>query len=217
MMSMKQRGSQIGSIQFARCCLVLVLLFTTLRAQSPTPAAAADNPTLTQMYNEDQRVRQPKLLTPEEKVAITRTDADRLAIVKQMIATDQIKTMADYRRAALIVQHSPVSSDYLVAHTLAVICAADGDRTCLWLSAATLDRYLQSIKQPQIYGTQFFGFVREPITQQPYTDDLIPDSLRKKLGVPSREEQKKQLDNMNSQATPSLPGGIPFYQPALPK
>jgi hypothetical protein len=215
MMSMKQRCSQIDSIQFARCCIALALLFTTLRAQSPAPAA--DNPTLAQMYQEDQRIRQPKPLSLEEKAGITRTDADRLAIVKQMIASNQLQTKADYRRAALIVQHSPVSSDYLVAHTLAVICAADGDETCLWLSAATLDRYLQSIKQPQIYGTQFFGVVHEPITQQPYADGLIPDSLRKKLGVPSREDQKKQLDNMNSQANPSLPGGMPFYMPASPK
>ncbi len=216
---MKLRDLPTASIHFAQLHLTLVLLFLThsLSAQIPAPLTAPpNNAELTQLYNEDQRVRQPKPLSPEEK-PITRTDADRLAAVKQMIAHDQLKTTADYRHAAFIVQHSLLSSDYLLAHTLAVICAADGDTTCIWLSAASLDRYLKSIKQPQIYGTQFFGSGHAPITQQPYADDLIPDSLRKKLGVPSRSEQKKQLDKMNSQATPSFPGVAPQYQPASPK
>jgi hypothetical protein len=194
------------------------LLAPSLIAQSTAlPTAPPDNSELTLIYNEDQRIRQAKPLTPEEKASVTRTDADRLAEVKQMIANDQVQTKADFRHAAFIVQHSLVSSDYLLAHTLAVICAADGDKTCVWLSAASLDRYLQSIKQPQIYGTQFFGSGHAPITQQPYADDLISDSLRKRLGVPSREEQKKQLDGMNSQATPSFPGVAPQFQPSKPK
>lgn len=216
---MKRPNSPTNSTPLApwHLALALLLCMPALLAQTPAPPAApTNNAELTQLYNEDQRVRQPKPLTPEE-AAMTRTDADRLAAVKQMIANDQLQTAADYRHAAFIVQHSLVSSDYLLAHTLAVICAADGDKTCVWLSAATLDRYLQSIKQPQIYGTQFIGSGHSPITQQPYADDLIPDSLRKKLGVPSREEQQKQLDKMNSQATPSFPGVAPQYQPASPK
>jgi hypothetical protein len=127
-----------------------------------------------------------------------------------------MQTTVDFRHAAFIVQHSLVSSDYLLAHTLAVICTADGDKTCAWLSTATLDRFLQSIKQPQIYGTQFNGSTYSPATQQPYADDLIPDSMRKKLGVPSRADQKQQLDKINSQATPSLPVA-PQSPPASPK
>jgi hypothetical protein len=216
---MKRRNSPSDSILLTpwHFAIALLLFAPSLSAQTAAPPAApANNAELTQLYNEDQRVRQPKPLSPEEK-PITRTDADRLAALKQMIANDQLQTAADYRHAAFIMQHSLVSSDYLLAHTLAVICTADGDKTCAWLSAATLDRYLQSIKQPQIYGTQFFGSGHAPITQQPYADDLIPDSLRKKLGVPSRAEQKTQLDKMNSQATPSFPDVAPQYQPASPK
>jgi hypothetical protein len=217
---MKLQSKHADSIQVALLCVAvaLLLLAPALRAQSPAlPTPLPDNSELTQIYNEDQRIREARPLTPEEKTSITRTDADRLAAVKQMIAKDQLQTKADFRHAAFIVQHSLVSSDYLLAHTLAVICAADGDKACIWLSAASLDRYLQSIKQPQIYGTQFFGSGHAPITQQPYADDLISDSLRKKLGVPSREDQKRQLDNMNSQATPSFPGVAPQFQPSTPK
>jgi len=201
-----------------RVGFAFLFLVACLPAQTnPAPVNPPNNPDLTKLYNEDQRVRQPKPLSSEEKASIVRTDADRLAAVKQMIEHDQLQTTADYRHAAFIVQHSPVSSDYLLAHTLAMICAADGDKTCVWLSAASLDRYLQSIKQPQIYGTQFFSSGNAPITQQPYADDLIPDTIRRKLGVPSREDQKKQLDNMNSQATPSFPFIEPRHQPASPK
>ncbi len=182
---------------------VLFFLVSSLTAQNapgnPSPNNHSDNPELTHIFKEDQRVRQPKPLGPDEP-KITRSDADRLVIVKQMIAHDQIHSTADYLHAALVLQHSPISSDYLVAHTLAVICAGDGDKTCLWLSAATLDRYLQSIQQPQIYGTQFLHFDHPPITQQPYTSDLISDSLREKLGLSSVDAQKKRLDQLNSKS-----------------
>jgi len=169
-----------------------------LNAQTGTaPAKPSNNAELTQLYNEDQRVRSPKPLSPEERTQITRTDADRLAAVKQMISQDRLQSTADYRHAAFIVQHSLLSSDYLLAHTLAVICATDGDKTCAWLSAATLDRYLQSIHQPQIYGTQFVGTDHSPATQAPYTSDLITDAMRKKLGVPTLDDQKKQQDEIN--------------------
>jgi len=165
-------------------------------------------------------VRQPKPLGPGEP-KITRTDADRLAMVKQMIANDQLRTAADYRHAAFIVQHSLVSSDYLLAHTLAVICAADGDKACVWLSAATLDRYLQSIQQPQIYGTQFKWTADSPITQQPYTPDLITDAMRKKLGVPPLADQQKQFDDLKAHITAPpyspKPAPGPLSQPSPPK
>lgn len=180
--------------------ITLLSLTHLLNAQTGVaPTKPSNNEELTQLYNEDQRVRSSKPLSPEERAQITRTDSDRLAAVKQMISQDQLQSTADYRHAAFIVQHSLVSSDYLLAHTLAVICAADGDKTCAWLSAATLDRYLQSIHQPQIYGTQFFGNGQSPVTQEPYNSTLITDSLRKKLGVPTRDDQKKQQDEINKQ------------------
>jgi hypothetical protein len=170
------------------------LVAQTAQSVPPTPA---NNAELTQIYNEDQRVRKPKPPNPDE-APITRTDADRLAIVKQMIANDQLHTKADFRHAAFIVQHSLISSDYLLAHTLAVICAADGDKACAWLSAASLDRYLQSMNQPQIYGTQYIGTDHSPATQEPYNRDLITDALRTRLGVPVIAEQQKQLEQLNA-------------------
>ncbi|MEO8736648.1 MAG: hypothetical protein ABI380_08935 [Edaphobacter sp.] len=137
-------------------------------------------------------------LTQAERVKITRTDADRREAVKKMIAKGQLETGRDYFNAAIIMQHGAASDDYLLAHTLAVIGTSKGNKTCIWLSAATLDRYLLSIKQPQIYGTQYNHFDPTKLwTQAPYTNNLITYGLRKELGVPSVDEQKKRLDSFN--------------------
>jgi len=182
----------------------LFVLTAPVIAQNGAPSPPfSDNPELTQLFKEDQRVRQPKPLGTDEPKIIG-IDVERLASVKEMLARDQIHTQADYLHAALILQHSKLSADYLVAHTLAVLCAAEHDKTCLWLSAATLDRYLQSVDQAQIYGTQYTHFDKPPITQQPYADGVISDTLRKSLGVPPLEEQKKELKNMNERQVHSV-------------
>lgn len=187
---------------FCRIGIMFVLFVCSIPAQTaPTTSNVRNNSELTQIYNEDQRVRQPKPLGPDEP-NITRTDADRLVMVKRMIAENQIQTTEDYRHAAFIVQHSHDSSDYLLAHTLAIICASEGDKSCAWLSAATLDRFLQSIERPQIYGTQYVGSPNDLVTQQPYDDTLVPDTLRKRLGVPSIDAQKKQLNSLNGRKLP---------------
>ena len=170
----------------------LILLGPALSGQTPPAPKLQSNPELKLMFEEDQRIRSGGSLTPEERAQIKRTDADRLAAVKQMILADQIHTAEDYRNASLILQHSRKSEDYLLAHTLAVIGSGKGDRTCMWLSAATLDRYLQSIGQPQIYGTQFKLPSPGQMTQEPYATDLVTDALRKEFDVPSVADQKKR-------------------------
>ena len=88
-------------------------------------------------------------------------------------------------------------ADYLLAHTLSMVAVASGQASAIWIGAATLDRYLNSIRQPQIYGTQFFFKPGEPTTQEPYNRTLVSDALREQLGVPSQatqEGQRKQYD-----------------------
>jgi hypothetical protein len=90
---------------------------------------------------------------------------------------------------------------YLLAHTLAVVAVARGRSSAIWIAAATLDRYLNSIHQSQIYGTQFYTKPGEPVTREPHNRSLISDALRHQLGVPSQaaqEEQRKQNDTERS-------------------
>lgn len=65
-----------------------------------------------------------------------------------------------------------------------------GDAGAVWIAAATLDRYLQSVGKPQIYGTQFLTPAGKPPTQDPYDRALIGDALRHDLGVPKIANQR---------------------------
>src|SRR4030095_15659952 len=96
--------------------------------------------------------------------------------------------------------HGETPDDYLLAHTLAMIAVAKGDSGALWIGTATLDRYLQSIKRPQIYGTQFKTVADGKMTQEPYNRTLISDLLRDELGVPDLAAQQEQLKAWQAEA-----------------
>jgi hypothetical protein len=103
-------------------------------------------------------------------------DALRHKIVRELLAADKLKTTNDYSFAALIFQHSGDPSDLMLAHLLsstAVAMGGDGK----WMMAATMDRYLDSIKQPQIFGTQFRSDGQH-WTMEPYNRTTLTDAER---------------------------------------
>jgi hypothetical protein len=77
-----------------------------------------------------------------------------------------------------------------------MVAMARGNADAIWIASATLDRYLQAIGKPQVYGTQFLGKPGGKSTQEPYDRALVSDALRRQLGVPSLAEQEKQRRNM---------------------
>jgi hypothetical protein len=185
------------------------------RHTGPPPAPAADwdsnrtyavqaepttpNAEMGSIYEDDQRVRQNGSLTPADWDAIGKADRLRRQRVAALLAAGALHTPDDYRKAAFVFQHGDRSDDYLLAHTLALIAVAKGDEGAAWIAAATLDRYLQAVRQPQIYGTQFLG-AGAATTQKPYNEQLISDALRTELGVPTRASQAEQLKHLQSQA-----------------
>jgi hypothetical protein len=58
-------------------------------------------------------------------------------------------------------------------------------------------RYLNAIKQPQIYA-QYHKTKDTPFTQEPYDRTLISDALLRQLGVPSQAAQARQLKSYSS-------------------
>ena len=79
-----------------------------------------------------------------------------------------------------------------------MVAVSKGDPTAIWIAAATLDRYLENIKQKQIFGTQYSsstpsGSQETTWTQEPYDRRLISDALREQLGVPRQALQTRQL------------------------
>lgn len=154
------------------------------RADDP-PESRADNPALNAMFNADQKARQDNHLDLLESMA----DAERLAEVKAMLDRGEIRSGADYFRAAFIFHHSREADDILKAHVLATAALAQGHQDAAWIAAASLDRYLQATEQPQIYGTQYIQMDAE-MTRGAFDPDFMTDSLRRDTRVPPLAEQQ---------------------------
>ena len=151
-----------------------------------------DNPAMSRIYDADQLARRGDVRSIDFD-AMTTSDAKRRAQVQEMIRRGELHSATDFLHAAFIFQHGDTPADFLFAHTLAVIALRKGSDQGAWIAAATLDRYLQKIGQPQVFGTQFLWGPGKPYTQDPYDRTLIPDSLRALLGVPNQAAQDLQL------------------------
>ncbi len=160
------------------------------RTYSPDDDAAS-NPEMKQIFDEDQKVRQAGSFKIDWTV-VKRTDAARREATMKLINSGALHSGEDFTWAAFVFQHGDTSNDYLLAHTLAMVGVRKGYSAAIWIAAATLDRYLQMIHQPQIYGTQFLTPKGAPTTQEPYDRKLISDALRTQLDVPALSAQEKQ-------------------------
>jgi hypothetical protein len=125
-------------------------------------------------------------------------DTRRRAQVRQLIDEGQLQSAEDYYYATLIFQCGQKPSDYLYAHVLAVTAVSKGLQNGQWLSAATLDRYLQSMNQPQIFGTQFGDSDAKPMDQEPYDRAMVSDALRALWCVVPRPTQEKIVADRTS-------------------
>ena len=149
------------------------------------------NAEMKRIFDEDQRVRESGIKTDFAEAA--RTDPERREATRKLLSEGVLHTGQDFWEAAFVFQHGSTPDDYLLAHTLAIVALKKGNQDGAWIAAATLDRYLQSVNQPQIYGTQFRWPKGEATTQDPYNRTLISDPLREQLGVPSLVQQQGQL------------------------
>lgn len=122
-------------------------------------------------------------------------DAARLKRTRELLNANALNSGADFYYASFIFQHGSDPNDYLLAHLLAMAASARG-YDASWIGAATLDRYLQKIGGAQVFGTQYSKPSDGHWTQSPYNADLIPDSLRKAVGVPDRKSQDDKLKTM---------------------
>jgi hypothetical protein len=161
------------------------------------PAAAqaqsVNNAELEKIYNDDQAERTGKLqLGP----GVQERDRERLKRVAALLDQGKAQTGDDFFYAAMVYQHGQTPEEYLRAHELAVLAAAKGNKGGIWLSAASLDRYLQKIGKPQVFGTQYFRKDGDPWSQEPY-DRSMSDTFRAQFNVPPIAKQEEQLKKMN--------------------
>lgn len=147
------------------------------------------NAEMTAIFDADQADRM-KGSAIDWKIVET-ADRQRRTRTQALFDAGALRSGADYYHAAFIFQHGSNAADYLKAHALAVIAAARGKPSATWIAAATLDRYLQSIGQPQIYGTQF-STKDQSTSQGAFDRTVLSDAIRRASRVPPLAEQEAQ-------------------------
>lgn len=133
-------------------------------------------------------------------------EINRRVEVLKYLTNGDINSPQNLVYAAFIFQHGNCPDHYLLANKLSRKALGAGDEEARWIFAASLDRYLMSLGEPQKYGTQYTwtrdGFGLYPV------DPNTTDSERAQYNVPplqqaadqqavAREEasvQKRQLE-----------------------
>jgi hypothetical protein len=157
----------------------------------PLPHDYPNNAELKAIFDADQAARNVESigwskLKPE--------DAARKKRVRELLDSGALQSGVDFFYAAFIYQHGNDPGDYLLAHTLSMAAMARG-YDAGWISAATMDRYLQIIGKPQIFGTQYQCVGKQP-SPGDYQSNLVTDDLRVAVGVPKLQEQESQREGV---------------------
>lgn len=156
------------------------------------------NPEMTAMFVADQNDRKADVI---DWKMVSAADAKRLERTQQILNADRLHTGSDFNYAAFIFQHGHKPDDYLKAHLLALVAVARGRQDALWIASASLDRYLLSIGQSQVLGTQSSAGSGE--AAEPYNRMSIPDALRSALQVPTLPEQEAQRQASRTMVSPT--------------
>lgn len=178
-------------------CVTLVSVALAASAAAATPKSNAE---MKAIFDADQAERADSNSFINNMAKVQANDAARRAKTRQLLDSGLLETGDDFSEAAFVFQHGDKPADWLLAHTLAMVAVAKGRSDALWIASATLDRYLQKIGQPQIFGTQYNSSwpyegglpqqSKATTTQDPYDRTLVPDALRRELTVPTLKEQE---------------------------
>ncbi len=177
--------------------LISAAVQTAHQSDTKLTTATADNSEMTAIFDGDQAAREHpatinwKVLWPADKARRQQT--------QMLLDAGRLSSANDFYHAAYVFQHGEEAEDFLKAHAFAVVATARGHREATWIAAATLDRYLQHIGQPQIYGTQFQHPPGQKWTQEPYRRDLLSDAVRRASGVPPLAAQEVQRKDWERQ------------------
>ena len=172
-------------------------------ASSPTAAKApsseqAANSEMRELFAADQAIRLEVekrggwIAVKDDKAFLKmweNGDLERLNRTKELLNSNSLQAGIDFYFAAFIFQHSDNPEDFLKAHHLAVIAISKG-YDAGWISAATLDRFLQAVGRQQIYGTQYRANEAGKYVRQPVEIGIVSDAERAQLNVPALTDDK---------------------------
>lgn len=155
-----------------------------------------DNLKLEELFLADQKDRTKVYDSPAALKDLEHRDSMRRALVAEMISRGEVSTPNDLYHAAVIYLHGSEPKHYLTAHRFAAMASINGHRPSRWLMAATLDRFLMSLGQPQVYGTQFEHDKESGQYQLrlPIDDNAVLSFEKKFFNVPTVAERLEQLN-----------------------
>ncbi len=170
------------------------------RQSAHVPAAEPDHSEVARLCEEDQADRKPHDEPAPDGKAIVRRDQEREKRIKELYVAGELRTGKDFHRAALILQHGHEPEDYLLAHELCIVAIDKGDHEAIWLAAASEDRFLMNIGQPQRFATQYKSDSPGEPMHLYMVGEGVTDALRADFHAPSleRAKQREALMNLHS-------------------
>lgn len=172
----------------------IICCFLACETNTPVNAVAKNNVMLFQMYQEDQADRMAKNI---EWALVEKRDSLRLSKVNELLEKKAMHTAQDYYHAAMIFQHGDDSVAYKMAIKMMQKAIAIDSTINKWLLAASIDRYLMSKNEPQIYGTQYVQYQNKPMQLYVIDTNKVSDAERIAYGVKTLAEQQAHLKLLN--------------------
>ncbi len=153
-----------------------------------------DNEELFSIFFNDQEDRQVNEI---DWGYVNKRDSLRRSRVQELLDSNKVITSRDFKNAAMVFQHGKDSIAYRKAANLMKKSIELDSTMNKWLFAAATDRYLLSIGEPQIYGTQYKRNWDEPWRLGKIDSTKISDAERIKFGVETLAEQKEKVKKLN--------------------
>lgn len=178
---------------------------------------------LQKLYNADQNERKNIKAFTNNMDKILKADQNRRIRVGEIFGEGCINSASDYIAAGMIYQHGDIPDQYFQAYIWFNEAAKLGNSQAKKLMALAIDRYLVSINQKQLFGTQMFSLSpkQEIFCVQP-VEESFPESIRREYLGQTMKEQIEQtsayLDMKHSIITycdthlaPSPKGSLPGF------
>lgn len=149
---------------------------------------AAISKRMEELFRADQGVRMSPIGLDLQ--ALYEEDSLRRIEVLDYIKNGHIHSPTDLVYASFIFQHGDCAEHYLFANRLAELAVDAGYEEARWIYAATLDRYLMRMGEPQKYGTQYT--LVDGVYKLYQVDPNTTDEERAEYHVPSLSEAMRR-------------------------